>query len=118
MLRTAIRSCDKTVAIVITATPNAVVSVTEALPVALVPEENTVSSVRLDVIHIGRLDVAAFSDEFNALCIPFEDSLSEEQIDVFYRILDCVSETASPEMRAAYKFGFKDGVTMMQEIQD
>lgn len=38
---------------------NAVVSVTEALPVALIPEENTVSSVRLDVIHIGRLDVAA-----------------------------------------------------------
>lgn len=38
---------------------NAVVSVTEALPVALIPEENTVSSVRLDVIHIGRLDVAS-----------------------------------------------------------
>ena len=36
-----------------------VVSVTEALPVALIPEENAVSSVRFDVIHIGRLDVAA-----------------------------------------------------------
>lgn len=36
-----------------------VMSVTEALPVAPVPEENAVSSVRLDVIHIGRLDVAA-----------------------------------------------------------
>ena len=38
---------------------DAVVSVTEALPVALIPEENAVSSVRLDVIDIGRLDVAS-----------------------------------------------------------
>ena len=38
---------------------DAVVTVAEALPVAPVPEENTVSSVRLDVIHIGRLDVAS-----------------------------------------------------------
>jgi hypothetical protein len=38
---------------------DAVVSVTEALPVALVPEENAVSSMRLDVIHIGRLDIAS-----------------------------------------------------------
>ena len=61
---------------------------------------------------------AEFSDEFNALCIPFEDSLSEEHIDIFHQILDCVSETATAEMRAAYKVGFKDGATMMQEIQD
>ena len=59
-----------------------------------------------------------FSDEFNKLCIPFEKSLSEEQIDVFHKILDCVSETSAAEMRAAYKVGFKDGATMMQEIQD
>ena len=38
---------------------DAVMTVAEALPVALIPEENTVSSVRLDVIHIGRLDVAS-----------------------------------------------------------
>ena len=37
---------------------DAVVAVTKALPVALIPEENTVSSVRLDVINIGCLDVA------------------------------------------------------------
>ena len=36
-----------------------VVSVTETLPVALIPEENTVSSVRLDVIDIGSLDIAS-----------------------------------------------------------
>ena len=61
---------------------------------------------------------AEFSDEFNKLCIPFEDSLSEEQIDVFHRILDCVSDTAAAEMRTAYKVGFKDGAAMMQEIHD
>lgn len=32
------------------------------------------------------------------------------------RILDCVSDTAAAEMRAAYKVGFKDGVALMNEI--
>ena len=65
----------------------------------------------------GEIHSAEFSDEWGKLCIPFEDSLSEEQIDVFHKILDCVSDTAA-EMRAAYKVSFKDGATMMQEIQD
>lgn len=56
-----------------------------------------------------------FSDEFNKLCIPFENSLSEEQIDVFYRILDCVSDTAAAQMRVAYKVEFKVGVALMRE---
>lgn len=58
------------------------------------------------------------SDEFNKLCIPFENSLNEEQIEVFHKILDCVSDTAADEMRSAYKVGFKDGAAMIQEIQD
>ena len=66
----------------------------------------------------GKIHSAEFSDDFNKLCIPFENSLSEEQIDVFHRILDCVSETAADEIRSAYKVGFMDGATMMQEIQD
>ena len=68
--------------------------------------------------RVGDIHVAEFSDEFNKLCIPFENSLSEEQIDVFHKLLDCVSDTAAAEMRTAYKVGFKDGATMMQEIQD
>ena len=59
----------------------------------------------------GEIHSAEFSDEWGKLCIPFEDSLSEEQIDVFHKLLDS-------EMRVAYKVGFKDGATMMQEIQD
>ena len=66
----------------------------------------------------GEIHSAEFSDEWGKLSIPFEDSLSEEQIDVFHKILDCVSETAASEMRTTYKVGFKDGTTMMQEIQD
>ena len=34
--------------------------------------------------------------------IPFDNSLSEEQIDVFHKILDCASDTATAEMRTAY----------------
>ena len=66
----------------------------------------------------GDIHAAEFSDEFNKLCITFENSLDEKQIDVFHKILDCVSETAAAELRAAYKVGFKDGVTLMKEIQD
>jgi len=58
------------------------------------------------------------SDEFSDVCIPLENSLSEEQIDVFHKILDCVSETAAAKMRAAYKVGFKDGVALMREVQE
>ena len=66
----------------------------------------------------GEIHSAEFSDEFNALCIPFEESLIEAQLTTFHKILDCVSDTAAAEMRAAYKVDFKDGATMMQEIQD
>ena len=66
----------------------------------------------------GEIHSAEFSDEFNKLCIRFEDSLSEEQIDVFHKILDSVSDTAAAEMRAAYKVGFKDGAALIREVQE
>ncbi len=66
----------------------------------------------------SEIHAAEFSDEWGQLCIPFEDSLSEEQIDIFNQILDCVSQTAAAEMRAAYKVGFKYGAAMIQEIQE
>ncbi|RGG67912.1 hypothetical protein DWX11_04400 [Ruminococcus sp. AF18-29] len=69
-------------------------------------------------LRVGDIHAAVFSDEFNRLCIPFENSLNEEQIEVFHKILDCVSETAAAEMRAAYKVGFKDGVALMKKVQD
>lgn len=69
-------------------------------------------------LRVGDIHAAVFSDEFNRLCIPFENSLNEEQIEVFHKILDCVSGTAAAEMRAAYKVGFKDGVALMKKVQD
>ena len=78
-------------------------------------------TIMIDALYNYRqseIHSAEFSDEFNKLCIPFEDSLSEEQVDIFHQILDCVSKTAAAEMRAAYKVGFKDGVALMKEIQD
>ena len=65
----------------------------------------------------GEIHSAEFSDEFNKLCIPFENSLSEEQINIFHKILDCVSETAAAEIRTTYKVGFKDSVALMIEVQ-
>lgn len=76
--------------------------------------------IMIDMIYnlrVGDIRAAEFSDEFIKLCIPFEDSLSEEQIDVFHKLLDCVSDTAAAEMRAAYKVGFKDGVDLMKEVR-
>jgi hypothetical protein len=69
-------------------------------------------------LRVGDIHSAEFSDEFNALCIPFEESLTEAQLTTFHKLLDCVSETAAAEMRSAYRAGFKDGVTLMREIQE
>ena len=69
-------------------------------------------------LRVGDIHTAEFSDEFNKLCIPFENSLSEEQIEVFHKIFDCVSDTSAAEMRVAYKFGFKDGVALIREVKE
>ena len=61
--------------------------------------------------------MAKINANYEAVYI-LDPALSEEQIDVFHKILDCVSETAATEIRAAYKVGFKDGVALMREIQE
>ena len=69
-------------------------------------------------LRVGDIHAAEFSDEFNKLCILFEESLTEAQLTTFHKLHDCVSETAAAEMRAAYKVGFKDGVALMREVQE
>lgn len=64
----------------------------------------------------GDLHSAEFSDEFNKLCIPFEESLTEAQLSTFHKLLDIQSETSANEMRAAYKSGFKDDAALIREI--
>lgn len=65
----------------------------------------------------GNIITERFSDEWNKLCIPFENSLNEDQIDMFHKLLDIQSTASADEMRAAYKAGFKDGVALMTEVQ-
>ena len=54
-------------------------------------------------LRVGDIHPDEFLDEFSKLRIPFENSLNEEEIDVFHKILDCVSNTAAYEMRSTYK---------------
>lgn len=64
----------------------------------------------------SNLPTVEFSVEWSKLCIPFEESLTEEQLITFHKLLDIQSATSSDEMRAAYKAGFKDGATAMIEV--
>ena len=68
--------------------------------------------------RIGAIKTCHCSDEWEQTAIPFEKSLTEEQIIMFHKLCDLQSETAAAEMRAAYKAGFKDGVSLMREIQE
>ena len=65
--------------------------------------------------RIGAIKTANSSDEWEKLAIQFEKSLTEEQTILFHNLCDLQSETAADEMRAAYKVGFKDGITLMRE---
>ena len=43
----------------------------------------------------GDIHSAEFSDEWGKLCIPFEESLTDEQLTTSHKLLDCVSETST-----------------------
>ena len=89
----------------------------QSFPIILYLKGNSTMIDALYNYRHGDIHSAEFSDEFNALCIPFEKSLTEAQLTTFHKLLDCVSETAAAEMRSAYKAGFKDGAALMEEIQ-
>ena len=89
----------------------------QSFPIKLYLKGNSTMINALYNYRQGDIHSAEVSDEFNALCIPFEESLTETQLTTFHNLLDCVSETAAAEMRAAYKVGFKDGATLIKEIQ-
>ena len=90
----------------------------QSFPIILYLKGNSTMIDALYNYRQGDIHSAEFSDEFNVLCIPFEESLTEAQLTTFHKLLDCVSETAAAEMRVAYKLGFKDGADMIKEIQD
>ncbi len=75
----------------------------------------------LDMIYNCRQDelpTAETSEEWIELSTRLESTLNEEQIAMLHKLLDCVSDTASFEMRAAYKIGFKDGAALMREVNE
>lgn len=62
----------------------------------------------------GELPTAEASEKWVELSTRPESTLNEEQIEMLHKLLDCVSDTAAAEMRAAYKVGFKDGMTLIR----
>ena len=67
--------------------------------------------------RIGAIKTYHFSNAWEKTAIPFEESLTEEKTIIFHKLSDLQSETAADEMRATYKAGFKDGVTVMKELR-
>lgn len=66
----------------------------------------------------GELPTVETSEEWIELSTRLESTLNEEQIEMLHKLLDCVSDTAAAEMRAAYKVGFKDGAVLMREVNE
>ena len=64
----------------------------------------------------GSLLTVPISEEWETLCIKFEEKLTEEQLTMFYKLCDLQSATSADEARTAYKTGFKDGATATIEI--
>ena len=56
------------------------------------------------------------SEEWETLCIKFEETLTEEQLKMFHTLCDLQRASAADDMRVAYKAGFKDGATAMIEV--
>lgn len=65
----------------------------------------------------GNLLTVPMSEEWETLCIKFEEMLTEEQLKMFHKLCDLQSTTAADDARTAYKTGFKDGVALMSEVQ-
>ena len=49
--------------------------------------------------RIGAIKTCHCSDEWEQTAIPFEESLTEEQIILFHKLCDLQSETAAAEMK-------------------
>ena len=90
----------------------------QSFPIKLYLKGNNTMIDALYNYRQGNIHAAEFSDEFNALCIPFEESLTEEQAILFHKLCDLQRQTAAEKMRAAYKAGFKDGASLMHEVQE
>lgn len=74
----------------------------------------------IDEIYNSRqniLPAASVSEEWETLCIKFEETLKDKQLAMFHKLCDLQGAAIADEARMAYKTGFKDGVILMTEIQ-
>ncbi|MDE6519162.1 MAG: hypothetical protein K2K91_01710 [Ruminococcus sp.] len=69
-------------------------------------------------IRQGNLLTVPMSEEWETLCITFEEELTEEQLIMFHKLCDMQSATAANDARTAYKTGFKDGIAFMREVHE
>lgn len=68
--------------------------------------------------HQGSLPAIKVSEEWETLCIKFEEELTDEQLTMFHKLCDLQSSTSADDARTAYKAGFKDGLVLMREVHD
>lgn len=66
----------------------------------------------------NNMPTVEFSAEWSKPCIPFEKSLTEEQLITFHKLLDIQSTTLADEARTAYRAGFKDRVGFDDRFAD
>lgn len=74
----------------------------------------------IDEIYNSRqssLPTTLMSEEWETLCIKFEETLTDKQLIMFHKLCDLQGATIAEEARTAYKTGFKDGIALMTEIQ-
>lgn len=64
----------------------------------------------------GNLLTVPMSEEWETLCIKFEETLNDEQLTMFHKLCDMQSASAADDLSVAYKAGFKDGATALIEV--
>ena len=60
--------------------------------------------------HQSSLLTVPISEEWEKLCIKFEETLTDEHLTMFHTLCNLQSASVADDMRIAYKAGFKDGV--------
>lgn len=75
----------------------------------------------IDMIYNCRqadLTVATASADWNSLCMRLENTMNVEQVEMLHDLLDIQSAVTAEKVRSSYKEGFKDGVRLMQGVQN
>lgn len=66
--------------------------------------------------RIPRPEPTNMSREWIRLSEEFEKTLTPEQVEIYHRLSDLQSESASLDNEALYVQGFRDGARMMMDV--